>query len=442
IGFSQMLKAGFKSKEEQDQAVDSILSSGNTLLGLINDILDLSKLEAGRMDIEPEPTDCALLIHEIVSASKVGKANKDVELREKTSPDPMPTLLVDHQRLRQIAFNLVSNAVKFTDKGFVEARLSYVRSNDPESGTLKLEVEDTGIGISEADQRRISSPYVQVGAKTARHGGTGLGLAICKQLAFAMGGTISIVSELGKGSTFSVTIPNVKIKEASPPEESKPPEEPKAAEEPKPQDEPGQTKPITPSSLGSLEGRCILIVDDSKMNLMVLKAMLARLGKPLIITAEDGEEAWKKLEEDSSAKIDMVLTDMWMPNLDGEGLAKRIRSDERFSKMPVYVITADVELMQTFADKGFDGIQLKPVTVKQNSCGFKAVVFSWLCLGDCHLKAAGDITAIEPCRKIVCLASRHCIRDLEIVVVAAVVVRNQFLSPKAVNIPVGIVVAA
>ncbi|MBE6381844.1 MAG: amino acid permease [Lentisphaerae bacterium] len=364
IGFSQMLKAGFKSKEEQDQAVDSILSSGNTLLGLINDILDLSKLEAGRVEIDPEPTDCSRLLREITTTFRIGNSNKAVELRCKLNPDPIPTLLIDSHRLRQIAVNLIGNALKFTESGFIEARLSFSGSDYLESGTLKFEVEDTGVGISELDQKRIASPYVQVSAKTARHGGTGLGLAICKQLSAAMGGSLSLVSQLGKGSTFTVKIPNVKISSADP----RPSVHPQASIELTPPVSTvaeGESTPKSPAPTGTLEGLRILIADDSKMNLMVLKAMLMRLGKPTIVMAEDGEEAWKKMTEEGAPAFDIVLTDMWMPKLDGEGLAKRIRAEERFAKIPVYVITADVELSMTFAEKGFDGIQLKPVTVEK-----------------------------------------------------------------------------
>ena len=206
IGFSEMLKSGFSTEEERVQAVDSIIASGKTLLGLVNDVLDLSKLESGKMEILPEPTDCAKLLREVADAFRVASAKSGVEVRCRA--DAMPALMLDPQRLRQIAFNLVGNAVKFTQKGFVEVRASFSK------GTLSLAVEDTGCGISEEDLGRIGSAYVQVGSSMSRNGGTGLGLAICRQLATAMGGRIDVVSKLGKGSTFTVTIPGVKVAES------------------------------------------------------------------------------------------------------------------------------------------------------------------------------------------------------------------------------------
>ena len=341
IGFSQMLKMGFKSDAERDQAIDAILVSGKTLLCLINDVLDLSKLECGRMQIEPEPVSCPKLLVEIVESFRIASQKPGLEVRAKV--DDMPLLMLDPQRIRQIAFNLVGNASKFTHEGYIEVRASFAKAPEGEFGAFRMDVEDTGCGISEEDLKRIASPYVQLGAKTSRHGGTGLGLAICRQLARAMGGDLVVSSVLGKGSTFSIVVPEVKIGHAV-------------------QHEVHHQIVDTTKGDSAAERRRVLVADDQKMNRMLLKAMLARLGNFEVVQASDGREALSILEAPDAPKFDFVLTDMWMPEMDGEGLVRAIRANVKLSGLPVYVLTADVEMQATFESVGFTGLLLKPVT--------------------------------------------------------------------------------
>ena len=161
------------------------------------------------MEIRPEATDCPQLMRAVLEVFRISSSESGVELRCRA--DEMPLLMLDPQRLRQIVFNLVGNAVKFPEKGYVELCARFERPKGADTGMLRLEVEDTGCGISEEDLKRIGSAYAQVGANSSRNGGTGLGLAICKQLAAAMGGSLEVDSTLGVGSMFSVVIPNVKI---------------------------------------------------------------------------------------------------------------------------------------------------------------------------------------------------------------------------------------
>ena len=346
IGFSQMLKLGFRTEEERIQAIDSILVSGKTLLQLLNDVLDLSKLESGRMVIEPAPTSCQKLLEEIAASFRIAARDSGIEIR--CRDEGLPLLMLDPQRLRQIVFNLVGNAVKFTKEGFVEVRAMYDRAEGAAEGTFRLEVEDTGCGISEEDQKRIASPYVQVGSKLARNGGTGLGLAICKQLAVAMGGELGLVSELGRGTTFSVTIPKVRwctdLNRA----------ELSATQ---------RIKVDLPDVVPSRALR-VLMVDDERMNLLILGKMLSKLGIDQTVAARNGREAMAILEAPDAPAFDIVLTDMWMPELDGQGLVSAIRKNPKLKGLPVYVITADVEMQRSYADMGFTGILLKPVTVE------------------------------------------------------------------------------
>ena len=355
IGFSQMLKMGFKTDDERDQAVDSILVSGKTLLCLINDVLDLSKLESGSMAIEPEPTSCQKLLREIVESFKIASQKPHLEIRGRV--EDMPPLMLDPQRIRQIAFNLVGNASKFTHEGYIEVRASFAKDKEGNTGTFTLDVEDTGCGISEEDQKKVASPYVQVGSKASRNGGTGLGLAICRQLAKAMGGELRLKSVLGKGSTFSIVVPGVRMCDVFELESH------------------GKSTPdahanVVAHQAQSSVRRRILVADDQKMNVLLLKAMLARLGSFEVVEAGDGKEAIDILESPSSGKFDMVLTDMWMPDMDGEALVRAIRSRSGLADLPVFVLTADVEMRETYADMGFTGLLLKPVTFD----GLKGIV--------------------------------------------------------------------
>ena len=341
VGFSQMLKLGFKTKKETDDAVDSILVSSKALLGLINDILDLSRCDMGKTEVAHTSTDCHALMHEIVESFRVSSADAKVKIQDDIAD--MPELVIDHMRLRHVVFNLMANAVKFTEKGFIELRARFDASERDEAiGTLRVEVEDTGVGISAEDQKHIDSPYEQTGSKIARHGGTGFGLAVGRQFVEAMGGKLTVKSATGKGSTFFIDIPRVHVA-------------------------PAHSAHELSEALHADDGRITipraLLVDDSKMNLTVLKALMKRLGTYELETAMDGKAALERLQRTDLPPFDVVLTDMWMPVMDGEALAKAIRADERLAKMPVYVITADVELEDSYSEKGFDDIVLKPVTI-------------------------------------------------------------------------------
>lgn len=346
LGFSEMLRAGMDTEAERDQALDAIILSGKTLLGLINDILDLSKLESGKMDILPEPTDCKKTLSEIMDAMRVTAHRSSVELR--CNIGDMPPLMLDPQRIRQIVFNLVGNAVKFTDKGYVELRAAYEHDAASATGELRIEVEDTGCGISDEDKKYIGKAYVQVGSKVSRNGGTGLGLTICNQLATAMGGRLSFSSTLGRGSTFTVCIPSVRVASD---------EDCKAA-----QGVSFVEQMPRRARHAAFKIHRILIVDDSQMNVMVMKAFLHHLGNFDAVSASDGLEALKILKDPNVEPFDLVLTDLWMPNLDGRGLAAEIRKDHRLASLIIVGVTADVELRDSLENGDFTGVIFKPVT--------------------------------------------------------------------------------
>ena len=369
VGFSELLKLGCKTKEEADEAVNSILASSKSLLAFVNDILDLSRRESGKTELNLVPTDCRALLVEVEEAFRTGAPKSGVEIR--AAIGDMPRLMVDPLLLRHMVVNLVSNAIKFTEKGFVEVRGLFRRYEGGETGRLVVEIEDTGVGISEEDKHKIDMPYMQTASKISRNGGTGLGLAVCRQLAEAMGGTMTFDSELGKGSTFRITLPKVKVVTGEVGENSWSSREVGVQSSSSRKDgkfhSPTQNSNHHSSSNSNSELQLahprLLLVDDQKMNLTVLKAIIKKIGGFEVETAADGKEALSRLQSPDAPKIAAVLTDMWMPELDGEGLAKAIRADEKLAKLPVHVITADVELQETYRDKGFDSIILKPVTV-------------------------------------------------------------------------------
>ena len=340
IGFSEMLRDGVESKEVQKKYLDSILFSSNTLLQLINDVLDLSKLEAGKMVFANEPCDFRELSEKIVSAFRPQAMKNNVSLIMKI--DKLPIIEIDQQRVRQILFNLIGNAVKFTAVGSITLS-AYFETDSFNEGDLHFSVTDTGIGISEEDMRNLAQPFVQVRNTAGITQGTGLGLAICQQMLSKMNGKLSIKSTIGKGSTFSVVMRNVRYKW--------------------PTDEVNEQRTSHITSVNTETANLtLLIVDDTPLNLSVMTAMLKRIGLTKIITASNGKDALDKLAENPS--VDIILTDMWMPFMGGADLVAAVRSNPKTANIIVYTV-ADVEAQKTYQDMGFNGILLKPLTIER-----------------------------------------------------------------------------
>jgi len=339
IGFSEMLKQGFESPAEREFAIDSIIMSSREMLQLVNDILDLSKLEQGRLTIEPEPTDVAMLLREIVASFGITQQKPGLEML--CHADGLPSLVIDPHRMRQIAFNLVSNAVKFTKKGYVDIRASFTPDADGAKGVFRMEVKDTGCGISAEDQRKLARPFVQVGDKVAKRGGTGLGLHICRWIAKTMGGSMTISSVLGEGTTIAIVVPGVRV----------------AATGSSAGGDAASKEPLKTD-------KSILIVDDAKLNQIVLKNMFGRLGATNLTIVSNGREALDVLKARGAGAFDLVLTDAYMPEMGGLELIEVIRADPALAKMTVYLFTAEVEMNETYAENGFDGIVLKPATLE------------------------------------------------------------------------------
>ena len=243
VGFSELLEQGVADEAERARCISSIRSSGKVLARLVDDILDLSKLESGKLEIIKEPTDVPTLVREVIAACEVVRGRKSLDLKAEIGE--MPWVSVDPQRVRQILFNLLSNAYKYTERGTVTVRVDW------QDGTLTLSVADTGKGISKENASRILQPFVQLADKNHRDG-TGLGLPICQKLATLMDGELTLSSEVGVGSTFTVTLRNIRTAEP-------------------PTSHPGRVEPSRRSPSR------VLVVDDSSVNRMVLNAMLARI---------------------------------------------------------------------------------------------------------------------------------------------------------------------
>ena len=337
IGYSELLQLGVVSDAEREEALSSIHASGTTLLDLVNDVLDLSKMDSGRMTLQQGAVRLEQLTEEVFASFKIAAAEKGVELVNRTAG--LPTVLIDAHHFRQILFNLVGNAVKFTARGSVTVAASYADSN------LEVTVADTGCGIAPDMIARVFDPFVQT--QDPRHsayraGGTGLGLSICRKLVEVMGGDVSVESELGRGSTFKVIIPGVEA----------------GAE--KPAAVAASTQVAMPKNLP----RHALVVDDSQVNREVLASLLAHAGVESVDQAENGEEALAAIDSAMKAGTphDFVFSDLWMPKLNGIEFVEKLRADSRLGRVPVYAVTADAEFGLDARSALFTGILLKPLT--------------------------------------------------------------------------------
>ena len=339
VGFAQMLKLGIPDEAERKAAVDSILRSSTSLLSLVDDVLDCSRIKAGKLEIVPVPTDVQRLVRDVAEAHQAAAARKGLSLSIETPY--APELVVDPMRVRQILAHLLENAVKFTEKGGVFIEESY------QDGTLTLKVSDTGPGIPKERLARIadgSAAANDVFADCDRR--TELSLVLVRDVVQCLGGEIEIASEPGVGSAFTVTLPNVPSLEASR------------------RDILSVTQRIRLAAKSDGDkSRRILVVDDSRTNTAVLKGLLKVLGYTNVAAAENGREAFAMLDISEEQPFDFVFTDLWMPVMGGEMLAKTIRADERFSSLPVYAVTADEETVRGLSSD-FTGALLKPVTLE------------------------------------------------------------------------------
>lgn len=345
LGCTQLLQ-DMSLTDAQRQLIQTMHRSAEALLVLVNDILDFSKIEAGKMTLETADVHLRPLIDDVLTLVSELAKKKSLTLTVQISPDVPGSLRGDPVRLRQILFNLVGNAIKFTDRGSVavSVTLQPALSHLPDTILLGWSVSDSGIGMTEEQQARLFQAYSQAEASTARKfGGTGLGLMICRQLVELMGGEISVRSTAGAGTTFTYTtllLPAILREHAGP--------------------RAGEPSKQTAQSGGH---KRILVADDNEINQVVACKFLQKLGYEVEV-ARNGREAVESL---ARTAYDAVLMDCEMPEMDGYEATRTIRRNEQGGgrAVPIIALTghASLEDEQTCRDAGMDAVVTKPVTL-------------------------------------------------------------------------------
>jgi signal transduction histidine kinase/CheY-like chemotaxis protein len=342
IGFSELLLNDL-SETRHRQYLQTICASADSLLLLINDILDMSKIEAGIVELHPEPTD----IHEICDFLHTlfsGAAAKKGLLLKCHVAEHLPhALLLDRIRLRQILVNLVGNAVKFTDKGGVDVRVTWEKQQTSSHVMLVIEVQDTGVGIPQDKLDAIFKPFVQAGAHREKEKqGTGLGLSIVKRLAEIMGGTVTVASVMEQGSAFHLRFPNVPISARL------------AASE----------KPVLADQVdfNQLRPATLLVVDDNETNCRLIAGMFAGSHHRLVFGSSGGEAVTKARE----LKPDILLLDVRMPGMGGYEALEQIRKIPGLEFLPIIAVTASNLLSEDSKLKErFSGFVRKPFSQRE-----------------------------------------------------------------------------
>ena len=342
LGLAQALRAGTLTGEQREQ-VDLIMDSGDTLLVLLNDILDLSKIEAGKLEIAPTVGDLVQTCARLVGGYQPTAREKGVALTFKLESEAPGPLMFDGVRVRQCLTNLVSNALKFTTVGKVEVGLACYPDRDGRI-RVRLRVSDTGIGMNETTVAKLFRPFTQADASTTRNfGGTGLGLNITRRLVKMMRGEITVESDEGRGSVFTIEM----LVDAAEPSDV-PVWEAEAGDE--------------EAGFAELQGRRVLVVDDHPVNRRVIRLFLEPFDCELL-EAENGQQALDVLDREP---IDLVLMDVNMPVMDGLEATRRLRADPRFARLPVIALTADVMSAQikTCLEAGCDAHVAKPIDLR------------------------------------------------------------------------------
>jgi PAS domain S-box-containing protein len=339
LGIAELLLDTPLNPDQRDYA-ETILRSGQALLEILNDILDLSKIEAGKLDLEAIPFDPVQALKDVLALSAPRASAKGVDLQADVAPDLPQDVIGDPGRLRQVLSNLIGNALKFTDTGGVRVAARLLEAGC-DHVTLEFAVSDTGIGMTPEQKEKLFKPFSQADSSTTRRfGGTGLGLSICLRLVEMMGGKITAESTPGRGSTFVFTLRC-----------------PRAA--------------VGASRAGALQSRAsrrfkgrVLVVEDNVVNRKVARATLKGFGIE-VLDAENGSLALEVLERET---VDLVFMDMHMPVMDGLEATRRIRAaetcGERDGHQPIVAMTANVmrEAVDACVEAGMDDSLPKPFT--------------------------------------------------------------------------------
>ncbi len=335
IGMTYLLRDD-NPRPDQKLHLDAMLFSANNLLSIVNDILDFSKIEAGKLSIEAIPIDVAAVARGVITTCRSMAADKNIELRLVIDPTLRHKLIGDPTRLAQVFSNLVQNAIKFTQQGWVELRIG-VDAQTEQAVTLSMAVEDTGIGIAPDKHALIFNQFTQADATTSRSfGGTGLGLAICKHILDKQGVSLQLRSEVGRGTTFFFTQTFPVVNKSAQPTEL-----------------PVPTPAVTPKPLSEIS---VLLVEDYPMNVLFAKGLLERLGATVDV-AINGQEALTKLDP---SRHQLVLMDLQMPVMDGYDSARCM--GDRGLTLPIIALTAGIadRMEDKLQANGLTDVLLKP----------------------------------------------------------------------------------
>lgn len=331
IGMASLLRET-KLDQEQIDYTDTIRNCGESLLSVINNVLDFSKIESGKMELDLQSFDLRTCIEEVLDIFAPKAAETQLDLIYQIDHDVPVMIICDSLRLRQVLINLIGNAIKFTKRGEIFVSV-HLKSQGDDHIKIGFDVKDTGIGIPEDKINRLFKAFSQVDSSTTRkYGGTGLGLAICEKLVTLMGGTIQVTSSSEKGTTFSF---NISANAST-----------------------DSVINYVHFNMDGLQGKRILIVDDNKTNRDVLKTQLLQW-KFYPVQAQTGHEALNILAEQS---FDLVISDMQMPEMDGVGLAKCIK--EKYQQLPVILLSSIGDEHRRQYEHLFSAILTKPVKQK------------------------------------------------------------------------------
>jgi PAS domain S-box-containing protein len=354
LGMTELvLESDLSPGQREDLAL--VKASADALLTIINDVLDFSKVEAGKLDIEEVPFDLRQLATDTLRSMSLRAQQKGLELVADLPDDLPATVRGDPGRLRQVLLNLLGNAIKFTEAGSVHLALR-AGQHEAEHCDIEFAVSDTGIGIPAEKRAMIFEPFSQVdGSTTREYGGTGLGLTICRRLVILMQGQIEVVSELGKGSTFSFTIP-LRLAGAHVEAQPLPPLEMRPAVQPLAQGGPDQDED------GDGAGLRILLAEDNPVNQRLAMRLLERMGHRVVLV-DNGQAAIERIT--SGAHYDLVLMDVQMPGLDGLSATRYVRQWEQRNGGHVPIIAMTARAMQGDRERcleaGMDDYLSKPV---------------------------------------------------------------------------------
>jgi signal transduction histidine kinase/DNA-binding NarL/FixJ family response regulator len=344
LGYTQILLRDRDLAPKRRDGVQIIHDCGSHLLTLINDILDLSKIEARKLELSPKPFHLQTFLMGVVEICRIRAEQKEIAFTHR-DVTPLPTAIIgDEKRLRQVLINLIGNAIKFTDSGGVTLNVEASDNLDPDSQmvTLRFQVQDTGIGMTPEQLDRIFQPFEQVGDSNRMAEGTGLGLAIARKIVQMMGSEVSVESQPGRGSSFqfAVALPVATT---------------------------WTLGPVSPTrrAIVGYRGprRSILIVDDRWENRSVVGNLLAPLGFE-VREAENGQSGLKRAVE---TPPDLIITDLVMPVMDGFEMARRLRRLPEFGRVPIFASSASVFNMnrQKSEESGCDAFIPKPVHAEE-----------------------------------------------------------------------------